>query len=206
MTEHSSASIRPPKDWQDFERNSRILFECILNDIGVQMNGRTGQAQHGVDIYGRRDSKGTSWVGVQCKGKDAGYGRPITESELRAEVEKSRNFIPALSDFYLITTAPTDAAIQTVARKITQEWELEGKPLSVYVWGWGELEVRISEHHRALMAFHPDATPFTNQIIKNQEDSAARDSDISGKLDFIIKGQQSVQTDDTSAALGCVLN
>lgn len=205
MTEHSSASIRPPKDWQDFERNSRILFECILNDIHVQMNGRTGQAQHGVDIYGRKDGQGRSWIGVQCKGKDAEYGGSVTEKELRTEVEKTRNFTPALSQFFLITTSPVNAAIQTVARQITEEREQEGNPLSVSVWGWGELETRISQHPQALQAFHPDATPYSNQTLKNTEylvNNSDAQTDMLNSVTKMLQGiQQSVLSDGTSAAM-----
>lgn len=145
MTEHSSASIRPPKDWQDFERHSRILFECILNDINTQKNGWTGQEQHGVDIFGRKDGKG-AWYGIQCKGKDISLGGKVTEKELREEVENSEKFTPKISHFILVTTAPDDGGIQKVAREITDEKEKNGTPLNVAVWGWSSLEERIAHY------------------------------------------------------------
>ena len=196
MTDHSSASIRPPKNWQDFERNCRILFECILNDIHVQNNGRVGQPQHGVDIFGRKNREGT-WVGIQCKGKDSGYGGTVTEKELRAEVEKTRGFIPQISDFFLVTTAPVDASIQTIARMITQGREEEGNPLNVSVWGWGELESRISQYPKALEAFHPDASPYSSEII-GQLDliTQTQQPAIIEKLDLIIQTQQLAITGD----------
>lgn len=204
MTDHSSASIRQPKNWQDFERNARILFECILNDIHVQNNGRTGQPQHGVDIYGRKDSKGP-WYGIQCKGKDAGYGKAVTEKELRSEVEKTRKFKPSIAHFILVTTAPADVTIQAVARTITEEREKEGNPLNVSVWGWGELESRIYEHRRALLAFEPDATPFTDQLLKNDELLIGKSDDNSNVLALILQTVQSTQQaivgDGTSAVL-----
>jgi len=205
MTDHSSASIPQPKNWQDFERNARVLFECILNDIHVQNNGRVGQPQHGVDIFGRRNGEGTKWVGVQCKGKDADYGGQVTEKEMRSEVEKSRQFTPAISDFILITTAPVDAAIQAAARTITEEREQEGNPLSVSVWGWGELESRICQYPRALQAFHPDATPYTGQILKNTGDLNKKADEHSDALKMILQAvqgiQQSVTVDTTSSGL-----
>ena len=123
MTDFSSISIPKPLNWQDFERNCIVLFECILCDPNTQLHGRTGQPQNGVDIWGRRGGQGTHWVGVQCKGKDIDYGREVTEKELRAEVKKARKFRPTLSEFILATTAPDDAKIQEVARTITQENE-----------------------------------------------------------------------------------
>ena len=71
MTDFSSISIPKPLNWQDFERNCRVLFECILDDPNTQLNGRTGQPQNGVDIWGSRGGQGSVWVGVQCKGKNA---------------------------------------------------------------------------------------------------------------------------------------
>lgn len=171
MTAHSSVSIPQPKDWQDFERNARILFECILNDPGVKNNGVQGQRQCGVDIYGRQDGKGTAWVGIQCKGKKAGLGKKVRKAELRKEVAEALKFTPPLARFILITTASDDVKIDQEARLITHEHQEKGVPFTVEVWGWDTLEARISEHSRAIMAFSPDSTPFTNQILENQEES-----------------------------------
>ena len=88
MADYSSVSIPPPKNWQDFERHCRVLFERILNDPSTCLNGRHGQQQNGVDIWGRRGGSGGHYVGVQCKGKDSNFGKKVTESELRREVEQ----------------------------------------------------------------------------------------------------------------------
>jgi tetratricopeptide (TPR) repeat protein len=204
LTDLSSASIPKPKNWQDFERNSRVLFECILNDIHVENNGRIGQPQHGVDIFGRLEGNGGRWVGVQCKGKDEGYGGKVTETELRNEVEKTRKFEPPISDFFLITTAPDDAAIQAVARKITQEREQEGNPLSVSVLGWGQIEERITRYPKALEAFHPDASPYSSQLIEDTTYLRGRRDEDAETLKLILNKvnnfQQVTFSDGTSAA------
>lgn len=166
MVDFSSTSIPRPKDWQAFERCCRTLFECILDDPQVQLNGRPGQRQDGVDVYGRRGGDGGRWVGIQCKGKEGKtYGKEVTEKELRQEVKEAFHFTPRLSEFILVTTAPSDAKIQRVARDIEEENEKAGHPMRVAVWGWGEIETRIASHPAALRAFHPDATQFTDQIL-----------------------------------------
>jgi hypothetical protein len=96
MSDFTSVSILPPKDWQAFERHARVLFEHSLGDAGVQNNGRSGQRQNGVDIFGRRGGRDGRWVGVQCKGKDADYFGAVTGAELRREVEKTKKFKPTL--------------------------------------------------------------------------------------------------------------
>ena len=170
MVDYSSASLPPPKDWQEFERCCRVLFESILCDPQTALNGRGGQPQHGVDVYGRRDGNTGLWVGVQCKGKEVKtYGEGVTDKELRAEVNKAFNFIPRLSEFVLVTTAPNDANIQSVARLITEENKKTGNLMTVAVWGWGELQTRISQYPAAIRAFHPDSTPFTDEILSGQD-------------------------------------
>src|SRR5438445_11213716 len=111
----SSTLLPKPKNWEDFQRQARELFACVLNDPNTQQNGRSGQEQHGVDVYGYRDRRVDCLVGVQCKKK---FKAAVTEQELRAEVEKAKRFNPAISDFILITTSPRDQKIQEVARII----------------------------------------------------------------------------------------
>lgn len=170
MSAYSSVSIPIPKNWQDFERHCRVLFEYILNDPATSLNGRTGQPQHGVDIWGRRGGPGGYYVGIQCKGKDSNYGGKVTESELKKEVKKAFKFTPSIGEFFLVTTAPNDTKIQGVARKITKEHEIAGQPMDVTVWGWEELETLICKYPEAMRAFHPDLTPFTDEIISGIDD------------------------------------
>ena len=192
MADYSSSSIPPPKDWQAFERCCRTLFECILEDPLTQLNGRTGQSQHGVDVYGRRGGDGGPWVGIQCKGKEGTtYGKKVTEKELRNEVKKAFHFIPKLSEFILATTAPNDSQIQLEARLITEENEKGGNPMTVAVWGWGELENRIAEYPQALRAFHPDLTPFTDEILSGQAKIATK---LETGLETIITQLEQIKT------------
>src|ERR1051325_6409282 len=77
MPDLTSVSLSPPKDWQAFERLARVLFEHSLADPAVQNNGRPGQRQHGVDVFGRRGGANGPLVGIQCKGKDADYNGTV---------------------------------------------------------------------------------------------------------------------------------
>jgi hypothetical protein len=134
MTCPNSVYIPPPKDWQAFERNARVLFEHILKDPLTKTNGRSGQRQNGVDIYGRRDGCGDH-VGVQCKGKEAAFGEAVSKAELRREVQKAQKFKPHLDEFILVTTAQDDQKIEEEARLICGELEKTARLLRVAVWG-----------------------------------------------------------------------
>ena len=96
MNNLSNFQYPPPKNWQDFEKLCRDLWREIWRDPNTQKNGRSGQDQHGVDVYGR-PNEGEKWAGVQCKGKDNYSNKTVTEKELLEEVEKAKNFTPALS-------------------------------------------------------------------------------------------------------------
>jgi hypothetical protein len=167
MTDSSSVSIPQPTNWQDFERHTRLLFEYSLRDPHTQNNGREGQAQHGVDVYGQRGGGDGPLVGVQCKGKDADYGGDITDAELRAEVKKTETFQPPLKEFILATTAPDDAKIQRAARLLEEEVRASGRDLKLSVWGWGRLKQEIVRYREVYRAFHPDATPISDEILND---------------------------------------
>lgn len=169
MPDLTSVSLPAPKDWQAFERLARLLFEHSLRDPAVQNNGRPGQRQHGVDVYGHRGGGSGPLVGIQCKGKDADYNGAVTEAELKREVEKTKGFAPPLREFILITTAPADAKIQQAARLLEQQIRSAGRDLAVSVWGWDRVHQEIARFPEVLRAFHPDAFPYSQDILNEQK-------------------------------------
>ncbi len=53
-----------PANWQDFELLCRDLWAELWQDPSAQLNGRPGQKQDGVDIFGQPNGGG-EWAGVQ---------------------------------------------------------------------------------------------------------------------------------------------
>jgi len=154
----SSTSLPKPKNWEDFERQTGVLFACVLNDPNTQLHGRTGQKQSGVDVYGYR--RVDYLVGVQCKKKSE---KRVTDKELHAEVNKAKTFKPKISEFILVTTAPRDQKIQESARVITEELAQTTHPIHVSVWGWEDIEEHASKHDSAWKAFDPTWDPFAER-------------------------------------------
>jgi hypothetical protein len=116
MPDLAGLQLPPPDNWQDFQRLCRDVWARIWDDPNAQENGRDGQPQAGVDVYGF--SKTAGHCGVQCKKKDFFGGGKLTETELRAEVEKAKLFKPGLRTFTIATTSPRDERIQEVARLV----------------------------------------------------------------------------------------
>ncbi len=87
--------IAPPSSWDVFEQLCHALYRSVWGDSNAQRNGRQGQPQAGVDVFGTNHAQasgapghgaGGLW-GVQCKQK--GLGHKVSESEFDAELAKA---------------------------------------------------------------------------------------------------------------------
>jgi len=125
----------PPSDPTVFESLCLDLWKDIWQDSSAQKNGRRGQNQDGVDVFGRCAGK---WIGVQCKQKDGLLRTTITPDELEDEVKAAYNFNPALNQFILATTGPRNGNVQERARQLTDEHQSKGL-FVVEVWSWREI-------------------------------------------------------------------
>lgn len=135
-----------------------IAFESLCADLwgaiwgrAAHKNGRTGQPQAGVDIYGKH---GSEWIGIQCKQKDELLRSKLTSSELAEEVAAARRFVPPLKRFIVATTGPADARIQEEARRLTEEHTRHGL-FEVEVWSWTEIWAELSRRPGLLQVVGP---------------------------------------------------
>jgi hypothetical protein len=146
----SPQTLRRPTNWQDFEELCKNLWGEIW-DIAdeIQMHGRTGQTQHGVDIFGI-PAKDDEYYGIQCKGKseynDDTYTHPqFTIKEIKVEIEKAKKFTPCLKKFYLATTAQNDSKIQTFVREINLKHRNQGL-FEVHLFCWERIQNLIDNN------------------------------------------------------------
>src|SRR5712692_11592663 len=118
MGDHVHLEHSPPKTWEQFEELCADLFAEDLRLENLVRHGRAGQAQCGVDIFARATN---GWIGIQCKRKSRWPERRVTKKQVDAEIGEARKFKPALSSFYIVTTAPDDAPLQEHVRLINEE-------------------------------------------------------------------------------------
>ena len=156
-----------PLYWEEFEDLCLSLFGAVWKYPSAQKNGRRGDAQHGVDVWGRRPDG--EWTAVQCKGKDAGYGHRVTKTELRTEVRKALTFEPALSSWTLATSGPKSAAVEAEARRITEEHRPQGL-FEVHVMGWDDLRHLIADHPEVIEKHFPDVAPSRQRTARQVDD------------------------------------
>jgi len=142
MSDANNEQLRPPPSWDKFEEICADLFARIWNDPQVVRYGTRGQAQNGVDIYGKDDSADS---GVQCKGKRDWPPTKLTISEIDEEVAKAKAFNPKLKSFIIVTTAENDARLTNRANAISAEHEKSGL-FRVTVYGWTEFVRRLNDY------------------------------------------------------------
>ena len=129
--------LPPIADWERLERFCRDLWAEIWCDPEAHRNGRSGQPQAGVDVYGTIEKTGRLG-GVQCKKRDAYAADSLTEEELYEIVNAARSFRPALSRFVVAYTGRRDARLQRVARNITEDHRALGL-FEVDVCSWDDM-------------------------------------------------------------------
>ena len=184
---YAAFQIPKPIDEQVLERAPLELFRCVLNDPNVTTYGRRGQAQQGVDIYGKRDANPSHYVGVQCKLKSG--DNVLTEKIVREEVDLALGFEPALVEYFILTTAPDDAKLQKLARILEVEIQQNhGRQLSIQIWGWNTLEREIQRHPTAIKEFYPDYTPYAQELEKGIQEVSFGQNTIRDKLERIEVG------------------
>jgi hypothetical protein len=140
MPDIRDLQLAPLDDEDRFEDLCLALWRRILNQPAMQRNGRRGQRQHGVDLFGRRDKSGT-WVAIQCKVRSGGA---LSEEDVLNDVESAKNFNPRLAEMVFATTARRDAGLQEYARTLTDNNSAEGY-FAVSISSWDDLREEISK-------------------------------------------------------------
>ena len=153
MPTMNALDLPPPKNWQDFESLCADLWGRIWDDPGTQKNGREGQGQCGVDVFGR-PGRGADWAGVQCKLKSRLKNSELTEAEIEAEVRKALEFNPRLTSYTIATTGPRDAKAQKVAREITARYE--DNSFEVVIASWDDILGHLAKFPELIAEHYPD--------------------------------------------------
>ncbi len=132
--------LAPLKDDDEFENLCLALWKRILDDPNAQRNGRRGQQQRGVDLFGRRNGS-LNWVGIQCKVRTTG---PLSEQNVLADVTSAKTFNPRLTELVFATTAKRDEGLQEYARTLTESNLNEGL-FSVSISSWDDILLELEE-------------------------------------------------------------
>lgn len=129
-----------PSSWEEFETIMCDLLRGKWQDPNAARNGRQGQPQDGVDIYGQRNGAG-GYIGVQCK-LHGRHGK-VTLAEVLEEIQKAEGFRPPLKEFHIATTALRDAKLQKVIRLLSEKRRKSGQ-FAVYIQFWEDIALDLA--------------------------------------------------------------
>jgi tetratricopeptide (TPR) repeat protein len=181
----SSTIIGIPTDDKVFESNCVPLFAGILGDPNVKLLGTRGKKQYGLDLIGRRDRNPAQPVGIQCK--LITRGAKLQPSVVRSEVAQALTITPPLTEFYIVTTATDEPALDLLAIELSQQQANAGREIDIQVWGWDTLQDRIRADARALAAFDPEYSASTNKL------TALGEETVEGQGRILDLGEQILQ-------------
>jgi hypothetical protein len=148
MPSPTTSKLPIPRSWEEFEDICADVLKRIWQDPYVTRNGRTGQAQNGVDIFGcpkHLNAQATTpvFAVAQCKAVEA-----LSLDEVKTEVTKAERFAPVPAEYLLLTTLSRDVSLQAAVRETS--W-----PFSVRLMFWEDLSLELSGHSDLLKKHFP---------------------------------------------------
>lgn len=143
----------PPKDPEEFERIIEQIAGPVFRSQQVNLNGRRGQAQHGVDVS--VTTHVGEVVGIQCK-----LTGTLKIGTVKEEVDKAKNYVPQLTHFIVATTSPSDATLQAEVRTVMA-------PFKLSLWSWDE----INNHLNRLPGV---ALDYVQHVLMGSEEASER--------------------------------
>ncbi len=181
MPSPPTTNLPHPKSWDEFEDICADILKRLWNDPYIVRNGRSGQKQDGVDIYGQPEHLGGAssekYAGAQCKKTDE-----LDIAIVEEEVEKAEGFRPSLSEYLVMTTAARDATLQEEVR--TKSWSFR-----VHAMFWDDISLELSGHDDLLQKHFPGwmrRTTTKEQVLNVLLSSAPKDFDYDDSIGVFV--------------------
>lgn len=142
-------TLRKPENWQDFESLCKKLWGEIWQIPNkIKKNGRLGQEQAGVDVYGIPKDETKYW-GIQAKGKDDYSNAKLSKKEILQEIEKAKKFLPELGVYIIASSSNKDAKIEEFVRLQDIKNQAEGS-FEILLYCWEDMVDLIEENRQTL--------------------------------------------------------
>lgn len=189
--------IKKPENWQDFEKLCKRLWgEEWKCKSSIRRNGRNGQSQSGVDIYGIPKGE-EKYFGIQCKGKDENLGSALTKSEIDKEINNAKDFVPLLGNLIIATSANKDVEIERYIREKNIE-NIEKGLFSIELACWGDI-VDLLEEHRETFNWYVNNCQYKDEsdvsvTFEEQTECTINPEYIKTEKHYYVKPQESLNS------------
>jgi len=160
MPNRFNANYPKLTDENEFEEVLRDLCAAEWGGNTAERNGRSGQKQWGVDIFGQPAWERGRYYGVQCKLRPS--QKQLTRREIEHEVIEAKNFPHDLARLIIATDTPRDNRLQSVVREISEK-EIANDGFAVQMWFWPDIQRLIATYPSILAKYYYDhLTSVTN--------------------------------------------
>ena len=153
----SSMTLPRPDDFQEFESMTLAALAQRWRSPNLQKNGRPGQKQSGVDIYGA-DEIGRP-VAIQCKNFAQAPKLALVESE----IANADDYKGKLNTLFIATSADHDAKLQQEVRLLSEK-RVAADKFAVAMIFWDEIVEGLALNPQLMRNFYPQIhlpTPAT---------------------------------------------
>ena len=158
----ASSNVPTPKSWDEFEDITLAAAKLRWNSSDFYRNGRQGQKQDGVDIWGHDDDN--RHIGVQCKNTVDG----ISLTTVKAEIANAEAFEPKLDRLYIATTAKRDAVLQKAVREISKQQAQAGL-FKVDVLFWDDIFQDLAKDDEIFFRHYPQFRQGTDAVTQHDK-------------------------------------
>lgn len=177
MPTTTTSRLPPPTSWDEFECICKSSFSLRWTNPNLEIHGRQGQKQFGVDIYG--SDSFNNCVGIQCKNTISTISQKLIEDE----IIKAEQFTPPLAVLYIATTADRDVNIQNFARQLSEKRKTKNS-FPVYVVFWPDIVQDLSKDDAVIRQHFPQY--FNSSSQETEQLNRQKDIDKINKLIEVI--------------------
>ena len=142
-----------PESDETFDEMVRDACAIEWGDPETQLNGRSGQSQNGVDVFGYPYGPGGRCRAAQSKLR--AKGKSLTKTEIDEEVEKARSSPLKPEQLIIATSTGRDANLQAHVDQISHA-QTQSKSFSVKIWFWEDLLDRLLVDRQHFIKYFKD--------------------------------------------------
>jgi len=132
----------------------RIHWHCA----NVHRNGRRGQRQNGVDIYGQTIS---GWIAAQAKNSET-----VTIRQIRDEIYKAHSFQPPLTELHFAISGNRDSLLQNEVRSLVDE-KIDKNSFSIFIHFFEDICCILSSRPELVIKYWGSFSPSLLQQLSN---------------------------------------
>lgn len=153
MTIRYDYAFPVPESDNTFEEMVCDACSIEWNDNTTQRNGRNGQLQNGLDVFGYPNGPKRRCRGAQAKLR--AKGKKLTKKEIDNEIIKAQTSPLNPEELIIVTSTCRDVVLQAYVDQISRE-QAQNNNFSVKIWFWDDLLERLLVERRFLLKYYKD--------------------------------------------------